>query len=221
MTINTKIQSYLRLVSWKSVIKLSSYSAVKGGIFYVGVCGVASKSLSGLSKIEVGGEHIILDLPFSWQILFFGTLCYIIGYILYLIFCPMFLKKHVSFVDLRNSGYTGADLQDDLEEIDRSDLDIPANDKNIIKEVLINLKLDRNQRSKSDSDWVELMLLSIEENDIDRSREVYNMICNCLERRYLYVKYLIIVFYVVSTLAVLAVFTQNISFIFGNIITGW
>lgn len=216
MTISSKIQNYLR-VEWKSINKLSSYSAVKGGIFYIGICGVASKSLSGLSKVEIGGESIVIDLPFSWQTLFFGTLFYIVGYVLYLIFCPMFIKKHGSFVDLRNSGYTGADLKDELEEIDRGDIDIPINDKSTIKEVLINLELDGNMRSKSVNECTELMVDSIEKNDIDGSREVYNMICNSLDRKYRLIKYIIAVLYLVSSLAVLVVSIENIAFVFGNI----
>jgi len=38
-------------------------------------------------------------LPFSWQLLWFSSLSFVIAYVLYLIFCPSFIRKYNSFKD--------------------------------------------------------------------------------------------------------------------------
>jgi len=211
------IKHYLRAILWKEISKLSSYGAVKGGIFYVGICGVASKSLSGLSNIQVGSQSVVLDLPFSWQILFFGTLCYIIGYILYLLFCPSFLKKYMSFVDLRNSGCTGEDLRYELEVINQSSINLPEHDEATISDVVFRLRTGSYEKVEYHDECSKLMVESIVNNDIDNSREVYNMISNSLENKYLGAKYLVLLLYVLSFCAVSFVFIQNILFVLRNI----
>lgn len=219
MSITTKIRSLL-LVSWKDVSKLSSYSAVKGGVFYVGICGIASKSLSGLSVIQVSGQNVLIDLPFSWRVLFYGTLSYIAGYLLYLIFCPKFLKSHISFVDLKNSGYTGADLQDELKEIHCDGISIPKHNKDTIAEVLSRLGSGAKVSATTGNECSNLMYESIVNNDIDKSREAYNMICNSLDRKYSFAKKLAMFLYISSACAVAFVFLQNIKFVLSNSILG-
>jgi uncharacterized protein YlbG (UPF0298 family) len=40
-----------------------------------------------------------LSLPFNWQLLWYSSLSFVIAYILYIIFCPGFIRKYNSFSD--------------------------------------------------------------------------------------------------------------------------
>lgn len=40
-----------------------------------------------------------LGLPFSWQLLWYSSLSFVIAYVLYIIFCPSFIRKYNSFKD--------------------------------------------------------------------------------------------------------------------------
>ncbi|WP_277015332.1 hypothetical protein [Flavobacterium lindanitolerans] len=58
-----------------------------------------SESLPKKIHIPVNKElnyTIHLELPFKWEILWFSSLCFVIAYILYLIFRPNFISKYFS-----------------------------------------------------------------------------------------------------------------------------
>ena len=69
---------------------------------------------------------ITLELPFNWQLLWISSLLFVIAYILYLIYCPQFIKTYSSFKDYklhyhspRWLSWAAKDIVSDKNEIDK------------------------------------------------------------------------------------------------------
>lgn len=53
---------------------------------------------------------IALDIPFSWKLLWFSSLCFFIAYVLYLIRVPEFIKDNNNYIEYKGYGHSPRNL---------------------------------------------------------------------------------------------------------------
>ena len=207
------------IVSWKNISQWSSTGMLKASVFYIGLSALASKSLSQLSEVPIGDKVISLELPFFWQILFFGSLCYIAGFSLYTFLCPYFIKTHPLFSDMRGSGYIGSDLQEEFQALVDQKIKLPDDFSRDIDTVLGFLTAEEDEERHHYSGLLvsgscsELIAHSIANNDIENSREAYNLISKSWEKQYIPAKFFAAALYSLFFLSMLIVLVQNIYFV--------
>ncbi len=65
-----------------------------------------SSKLEDVISINYQGKEYLIDitLPFSWQLFFFSSLCFVIGNVLYTWFSPDIIKNYIDFNDFTSSG---------------------------------------------------------------------------------------------------------------------
>jgi hypothetical protein len=76
---------------------------------WVFVVPVVAKFLSPVKDIlvlNIFGEvfKVNIDLPFSWNVMFFSSLLFMIGEIIFNIFCPKLLLDHENYTEFKESG---------------------------------------------------------------------------------------------------------------------
>lgn len=208
------------LLTWKDISAWSTVNTMKASVFYISLCALASKSLSQLSEIRVGENgSILVDLPFSWQLLFYGSIFYLAGYILYLVFCPAFIRQYPNFSDLRGSSYIGSDLQEELQQIQDMNFKLPVEYTEDIDLILKCLTIEDDQKrgsyyqSMGAGSCSEVITTAIANNEIENCREAFNLISNSWEKRFAAGKVVVSLLYLLFLLAVLVVLFENIYFV--------
>jgi hypothetical protein len=72
--------------------------------FFVAIFGALPK------KIDIGGYLIAPRLPFSWEIFYIGSLFYSLGFLIFTLKCPSFLKLFDSLSDFRSTSSNQSDI---------------------------------------------------------------------------------------------------------------
>lgn len=92
---------------WQSYKSLFNVTIFRYLVTWFAIVPVLAKILSGLPdsvSVMLAPDRIynfIFELPFTWEYLWIASFCYVIAYILYIIFCPPFVKKYTSYNDYR------------------------------------------------------------------------------------------------------------------------
>lgn len=163
-------------LSWVGVEKLSLTTIFKMMVGYVAVTAIATNSISLLR--DWGWTNV--GLPFNWQVMFFSSLAYIIGYLIYFYKCPTFIKEYPSFKNITSSSYTQNDYRDELNKIINS-----CEESEIEEEILEFLTVEKNKvdrqklKSLTDENFVSAISKYREyRTEIELSKELYNSIIN-------------------------------------------
>lgn len=82
---------------------------------------------------------VTLDLPFKWEILWFSSLCFVISYILYIIFCPKFINKYFSLKYYKEFEHSPRWLVWEAEKLIHSDTDLEKFVKRMIEKKYIEV----------------------------------------------------------------------------------
>ena len=98
-----------RLFHWNKLRMVQNNKIVKSTYIWLAVVPIIAKFSSKLEDVisfnYQGKEYLIdITLPFSWQLFFFSSLCFVIGNVLYTWFSPDMIKNYIGFNDFTSSG---------------------------------------------------------------------------------------------------------------------
>lgn len=145
-----KIIKILNLITWSNLSILGQNKFIQSSYFWFAFVPIVAKALNGINKtltfVIINQElKVNLSLPFSWKLLFFGSLFFSIGNLIYLIYCPQLIKKYKSFNDFESEGRTERELLILLVEIvnkftNENKYKFAIKDSDLVKCVAYNLR---------------------------------------------------------------------------------
>lgn len=115
-----KLICYLdkRAPIWSDIGKLGENKTVRSSAIWMFVVPVLARILDTLNELNfsLGTEvlKVSLSLPFSWIYLYFAALFFGIGSILYLVWCPRFIRTYDSYNTLDDQGKGSRTIIDNL-----------------------------------------------------------------------------------------------------------
>jgi hypothetical protein len=86
---------------WSRLQKANQLKGVQSMYIWLFIVPVVAKSLhklEGLISITVLGHtfQLITSLPFSWRLFYVSALSFVVGSLIYYIYCPQFIRDHAS-----------------------------------------------------------------------------------------------------------------------------
>lgn len=67
------------------------------------------------SAAPLGGNEpisFVLKFPFNWYLFYFAAVCFFLARLVYVVFCPEFIKKYSSAADATSAGITASSVRD-------------------------------------------------------------------------------------------------------------
>lgn len=95
--------------SWESLSKIQNTWHVKTTYVWLFIVPIAAKFLSQLDDnvtltIFQHQFNVLLNLPFSWKMFYFGALCFSLSNVMYLARCYPIVKENRSYFDFEKNG---------------------------------------------------------------------------------------------------------------------
>lgn len=98
-------------VHWQWYKSLFSIVIFRYFVTFFSIIPLLAKLLSQVPskfKLTIGEEiyNVNLTLPFSWELLWVSAFLYTLSYVLYLVFCPRFIKTYNSYSEYNSHGHS-------------------------------------------------------------------------------------------------------------------
>ena len=111
----------LNSFGWQTLRDIQNKKIITSMYVWLFIVPISAKFLSYLespSTFIVFGKKLTLDLelPFSWQALFFSAVFIVVGNIIYLLFSPVLVQEHRNYRDFLDSGKGQKQLNDYMDE---------------------------------------------------------------------------------------------------------
>lgn len=95
---------------WEQLSAQTNTAFTRSNYIWLGIVPATAKVLEKVGdeiQIAFGGAEIIIvmDLPFSWHLFYWGAVFFVIAHITYLSFCPAFIRNYKNFEDYKRMGY--------------------------------------------------------------------------------------------------------------------
>lgn len=113
--------------TWYSLKTLGTSAIVRSASIWALVVPIAAKLLDGVEDVvtvEILGHGFALhlQLPFSWKILFFASLAFLIANTLFTVFCPALVKQTDTYRDYADQRRGGSELFAELQQLSENEL---------------------------------------------------------------------------------------------------
>jgi len=111
--IKNKIKTFLCYIlrelttpSWRKLRRYGNNRIIKSSYIWIVAVPIVAKLIPELERMLSSMDYAInLTLPFSWQLFYFGSLCFAISSWVYSAFCPYLIKGYRTPVDYWASGH--------------------------------------------------------------------------------------------------------------------
>jgi hypothetical protein len=189
-------------LNWDQLRPIQNNKIVNSLYIWLVIVPVAAKLLSKIENeltITLGNQDIVLDmrLPFSWELFFFSALCFVVGNILYLMFCPAIIKDHTNYGNFKEVGGTDAHLSDYRDQI-------------------LKFRADLISQLKKSAGIEQGKLSEHEKNE--ETKNLFWGIYNYFNETRVLAKFLVAVFYLVGLILFLIVAITNVTWIIRQIV---
>lgn len=91
---------------WQFISHLFRPSVTRFFIIWFAAAPAVVKIGEKLNTSNFANLHWQLDFPFSWQVLWWASLAYALSYVIYLLSCPIFVRRYPNFTTYSNVGHS-------------------------------------------------------------------------------------------------------------------
>lgn len=165
---------------WRTVEKFTLVTLLKLMVSYIAITAIATQSID---FIEHWGLNEV-QLPFKWQVLFWGSFFYCIGYVIYIWRCPPFIREHPDFRTVRSSSIIIDDYIDQLEWMEIHGIELLGFEQEQ-DEIIACLKEKKPINNYENDCLAAINQYAVNSGganrgDIEKSKELYNIIMHSL-----------------------------------------
>ncbi len=113
--------------TWSTLRRLGTNRSVRSANVWALIVPISAKLLEGVQgvvTVELFGHKfpIHLTLPFSWKVLFFAAMLFLLANIVFTVFCPVLIKETESYSDFANQQRSGYELEVQFRELAKAGL---------------------------------------------------------------------------------------------------
>ncbi|WP_216918994.1 hypothetical protein [Synechococcus sp. CCAP 1479/9] len=172
---------------------------------------IAAKLLDGVEDVvtvTILGHAfpLHLQLPFSWKVLFFASLAFLIANILFMAFCPALVKQTDTYRDYASQRRGGSELSSELQQLGKSQLVSETEMAPWISWLNLRETLVANPTQRRPE--------SFSSNDDDRAFvEIYTLVAERVALRSFVARYACAQFYSLGLAGIAVVLVQNVIFV--------
>ena len=103
------VQPLFRTLGWEKLKSNTSNTFIRSNYIWLAFVPAAAKVLQKLeSPLEIGvGDAsitLVLELPFSWQLFYWGAISFIVAHLIYLWRCPAYIRMFTDYQDYKRHG---------------------------------------------------------------------------------------------------------------------
>ncbi|APE00467.1 hypothetical protein BM526_00560 [Alteromonas mediterranea] len=104
------LKRYSKPERWENYRDFFTLKIMRLLIVWFALAPVVYSVLDGIQRplnIKVGdvSYQLALKLPFNWETLWLASLCYFTAFVLYLLFCPQYIKEYTSYENYKARGH--------------------------------------------------------------------------------------------------------------------
>lgn len=154
------IDRYLKPAPWQVLKESFSFSFVRLFLVWFAIAPTVYTVFDGLSGpiyFETAERTIQLNLslPFHWHLLWVSSLSYFLGFAIYQLFCPSFIKKYSNYTDYKAAGHDKRWIVQEVRSVwNTVSKSSKVHHKKLFDRLYSNKKfLKRNNEAKEES-WV-------------------------------------------------------------------
>jgi hypothetical protein len=94
------------LIQWSNIRFLGNSNLVKQNYIWIFLVPILFKLFFSSEHVQqLFNSNFLIELPFSWTLLYFAALSFALGNLVYLIFCPKIIQSFSDYSEYKNSGY--------------------------------------------------------------------------------------------------------------------
>ncbi len=189
----------MNFITWSLLKKIQKIRLVKGmyiWIFIVPLFAKTFEKVSDLVTVTIFGYTFDLqfELPFSWQLFYFSAVLFVLGNLVYYVFCPRLVNEHESFSDFSGSGKNMQQLSGYITEMNFDQTELMA---------IVGLPADQPpSETEKEKGYQNMFWEVLKKADTINTRA----------------RVFVGAFYTLAILFIIIVFIQNTGLIFGSLI---
>jgi hypothetical protein len=124
-----QVGQLLALEDWTEIAEKTGTTFVRSNYVWLGLVPAAAKILQDFGDrvvLSIGGESIelVTQLPFSWQLFFWGAVAFVVAHVTYWLSCPELIRKFRDFEDYERRGYSPRRIFDAYDQYRRPNDDL-------------------------------------------------------------------------------------------------
>lgn len=141
-------------ISWSQIRNLQTQKYVQGMYVWLFLVPVAAKMLENISEtvsLTILGERFVIgtSLPFSWPLFYSSALLFVVGHLVWFVYCPAIVKEHRNYAsfDATGKGLRELKLYCELERLIWSDIELmaqkssPLYKSSVVQSIPVEVKL--------------------------------------------------------------------------------